>query len=177
MQVKSIAECSNGSILQYFWPSLSYHLSLRSLFCLCLSGSLRQVLLYLLFTTICLWLESCKLTLFFASWEIFPAFLSSTLKIKFFEKIISGFSNMIRVSNSLDADHARDSAGPDLIPNCLQKLSADNTRGQRVWFVKISSVIRDEGITIKMISTVHLKVIDPIVPHIREIKVCVHRYC
>ena len=34
MQVKSIAECSNGSILQYVQPSLSYHLSLRSLFCL-----------------------------------------------------------------------------------------------------------------------------------------------
>ena len=32
MQVKSIAECSNESILQYFRPSLSYHLSLRSLF-------------------------------------------------------------------------------------------------------------------------------------------------
>ena len=26
MQVKSIAECSKGSILQYFWPSLTYHL-------------------------------------------------------------------------------------------------------------------------------------------------------
>ena len=46
MQVKSIAECSKGSILQYFRPSLSYHLSLRSLFCLLLSGRLRQVLLY-----------------------------------------------------------------------------------------------------------------------------------
>ena len=32
MQVKSIAECSKGSILQYFQPALSYHLSLRSLF-------------------------------------------------------------------------------------------------------------------------------------------------
>ena len=32
MQVKSIAECSNRSILQYFRPSLSYHLSLRSVF-------------------------------------------------------------------------------------------------------------------------------------------------
>ena len=29
MQVKSIAECSE--LLQYFWPSLSYHLSLSSL--------------------------------------------------------------------------------------------------------------------------------------------------
>ena len=51
MQVKSIAECSKGSILQYFRaecskgvirqyfrPSLSYQLSLRHLFCLLLSG-------------------------------------------------------------------------------------------------------------------------------------------
>ena len=43
MQVKSIAKCS---ILQYFQPSLSNHLSLRSLFCLFLSGRFRQVLLY-----------------------------------------------------------------------------------------------------------------------------------
>ena len=45
MQVKSIAECSR-SILQYFPPLLSYHLSLRPLFCLFLSGRFRQVLLY-----------------------------------------------------------------------------------------------------------------------------------
>ena len=43
---QSIAECSKGSILQYFRPALSYHLSLRFLFCLFLSGRLRQVLLY-----------------------------------------------------------------------------------------------------------------------------------
>ena len=29
MQVKGIAKCSKGSILQYFQSSLSYHLSLR----------------------------------------------------------------------------------------------------------------------------------------------------
>ena len=45
MQVKNIAECS---ILQYFLPSLSYHSSLRSLFCLFLSGPFTQVLLYVL---------------------------------------------------------------------------------------------------------------------------------
>ena len=28
MQVKSIADCSKGSILQYFRPSLNYHLFL-----------------------------------------------------------------------------------------------------------------------------------------------------
>ena len=37
---------SKGSILQYFRPSLSYHLSLRSLFCLFLGGRFTQVLLY-----------------------------------------------------------------------------------------------------------------------------------
>ena len=40
MQVESIAECSNPSILQYFRPSLSYHFPLRPLFCLFLSGHL-----------------------------------------------------------------------------------------------------------------------------------------
>ena len=47
MQVKSIAECCKGSILQYFPPSLSYHLSIKCLFCLFLSGRFTQVLLYM----------------------------------------------------------------------------------------------------------------------------------
>ena len=45
MQVKSIVECSKGSILQYFLPAFSYRLSLRSLLCLFLSGCFTQVLL------------------------------------------------------------------------------------------------------------------------------------
>ena len=49
MQVKSIAVRSKGSILQYFRPSLCYHLSIRSLFCLFLGGRLRHVLLYFVF--------------------------------------------------------------------------------------------------------------------------------
>ena len=36
------------------------------------------------------------------------------------------FLNTIRVSNSLDPDQARQYVGPDLGPNCLQRLSADN---------------------------------------------------
>ena len=32
------------------------------------------------------------------------------------------------MSNSLDPDQDRHSVGPDLGPNCLQRLSADNTR-------------------------------------------------
>ena len=46
MQIKSIAECPKGSILQYFRPSLSYQLSLRPWFCLFLSGCFTQVLLH-----------------------------------------------------------------------------------------------------------------------------------
>ena len=53
MQVKSIAECSKGSILQFFQPTLSYHLSLRALLYLFLRSHLRQVLLCFM----CFWLE------------------------------------------------------------------------------------------------------------------------
>ena len=35
------------------------------------------------------------------------------------------FFNTIRVSNSLDPDQARHFVGPDLGPNCLQRLSAE----------------------------------------------------
>ena len=58
----------------------------------------------------------CRLLIFF-------------FKIIFFEKY---FRNTIRVSNSLDPDQARRSVGPDLGPNCLKRLSADDTRRQRV---------------------------------------------
>ena len=40
----------------------------------------------------------------------------------------NSFRNTIRVSNSLDPDQARPFVGPDLGPNCLQNLSADDTR-------------------------------------------------
>ena len=38
----------------------------------------------------------------------------------------NSFRNIIRVSNSLDPDQARHFVRPNLGPNCLQKLSADN---------------------------------------------------
>ena len=47
MQVKSIAECSPWSILQYFWPALCNNQAWKLIFGLLLSGLLRQVLLYL----------------------------------------------------------------------------------------------------------------------------------
>ena len=42
------------------------------------------------------------------------------------------FRHTIRVSNGVDPDQARRFVGLDLSPNCLQKLSANNTSMQRV---------------------------------------------
>ena len=47
MKVKSIAECSKGSILQYFWPALSDNRSWKPIFGLLESGRFTQVLLYI----------------------------------------------------------------------------------------------------------------------------------
>ena len=56
--------------------------------------------------------------------NFFTIFLSSAdfFKVKFSK---SPFINITWVSNSLDPDQARHSVGPDLSPNCLQRLSAD----------------------------------------------------
>ena len=62
---------------------------------------------------------------------MFHAFLLSAdfFKNKLFRKILSGIPS---VSNSLDIDQTRHFLGPDLGPNCLQKVSADNTSGQEL---------------------------------------------
>ena len=77
-----------------------------------LSGCLRQVLQY-----------AYHPYGLFAYWVIFHAFLSSVdfFKIIFF---INSFRNTIRVSNSIEPDQARHNVGPDLDPNCLQRLTA-----------------------------------------------------
>ena len=49
--------------------------------------------------------------------------------------IFDSLDSTIRVSNSLDLDQAQHFVGPDLGPNCLQRLSADDkiaTSGQGV---------------------------------------------
>ena len=66
-------------------------------------------------------------------------FLSSAdffFKIKFLREKFSNSANTIRVSNSLDPDQARRFVGPDLGPNYLQRLSADDTsrHGVKVLF-------------------------------------------
>ena len=54
---------------------------------------------------------------------------------RFFSKstfLKNSLRNAITVSNSLDPDQDRHYVGPDLGPNCLQWLSADDTSRQRV---------------------------------------------
>ena len=59
-------------------------------------------------------------------------FLSSAdvFQNKLFEK--KSFRNTIRMSSSYDPDQARQFVGSDLGPNCLPRLSADDTGRQRV---------------------------------------------
>ena len=49
-----------------------------------------------------------------------------------FSKISYKNSISLRVSNSLDPDQARHYVGPDLDPNCLQRLSANEASRQKV---------------------------------------------
>ena len=59
-----------------------------------------------------------------ACWVIFHVLLSADFfKINFFK---NSFRNTFRMSNSLDPDQDRHSVGPDLGPNRLQRLSADD---------------------------------------------------
>ena len=60
---------------------------------------------------------------------IFPCFFFVVCWIFFFKSTLSKncFRNTIRVANSLDLDQAWYIVGPDLGPNCLHRLSADDT--------------------------------------------------
>ena len=66
------------------------------------------------------WLTLCN-----ACWAIFHAFI---VVCWLFSKLTfskNSFRNTIIVSHGLDPDQDRCSVGPDLDPNCLQRLSAD----------------------------------------------------
>ena len=59
-----------------------------------------------------------------------------SLRNQLFRK--NSFGNTNRVSNRLDPDQARHFVGPDLGPNCLQRLSVDDTSRQRVNMVRVN---------------------------------------
>ena len=66
-----------------------------------------------------------KFALYLLAFEVFLSsadfFPNNDQLLKF------SFRNTTRVSNSLDPDQARPFVGPDLDPNCLQRLSVDDT--------------------------------------------------
>ena len=62
--------------------------------------------------------KKCILISFYYSFTLIYCDIFYSLNTRFF--------NTVRVSNSLDPDQARHFVGPDLGPNCLQRLSADN---------------------------------------------------
>ena len=69
----------------------------------------------------------------FAYWVILHALFA--FAVVFFSKSAfskNSFRNTIRVSTSLDPGQARRLVGPDLGPNCLQRLSADDISRQIV---------------------------------------------
>ena len=85
------------SILQYFRPSLSYRLSLRPLFCLFLSGCLRQVLLYS--KSIRGWASCVAYCLYFLSLKLnFSRVDIQTLKQTFHSVSISILSSFAIIS-------------------------------------------------------------------------------
>ena len=64
-----------------------------------------------------------------------PPLVELLLILTFSKKI---FRNTIRVSNSLDPDQALRFVGPDLGPNCLQRLSAVVTDGEELILHSVS---------------------------------------
>ena len=67
------------------------------------------------------------------------------------------FRNTIRVSNSLDPDQARHFVWPDLVPNCLQRLSTEDTSRQGVkrYFIYLQVGTEDVPFEHKAIITLH----------------------
>ena len=61
--------------------------------------------------------------------SVFDCLLSGVCMLGNFAYFLSGIPS---VSNRLDPDVARHFVWPDLDPNCLQRLSANNTSKQRV---------------------------------------------
>ena len=54
------------------------------------------------------------------------------------------FRNIINVSNSLDPDQACRFVRPDLGPNCLKRLSAEDTGRQRVKMDTVSTEVEKD---------------------------------
>ena len=72
--------------------------------------------------------------------------MSSLSSADFFEtKFVENYFQ--ELSNSLDSDQVWIYVGSDLGPNCLQRLSADDTSGQRVFHNENTSAVRKDPVS------------------------------
>ena len=70
------------------------------------------------------WLNLCLPLCMLGNFACFFVVCGFFFKINFFSN--KSFRNTIRLSNCLDPDQAQHFVGPELGPNCLQRLSADD---------------------------------------------------
>ena len=56
----------------------------------------------------------------------------------------NSFRNTMRVSNSVDPDQAQHFVAPDLVPNCLKRLSAKVSSRQRVNWLLLSGALQEQ---------------------------------
>ena len=132
MQVKSIAQCSKGSILQYFRPSLSYQLSLRSL-------SIFEWPFYTGFTVLlCTWWRSLKTKISRMDCEFIATFI----------KFPDNCWNAIAFQTSKPANRQEDTVPPSIkgTPCTHSTLNLDNFA--RVLFSRIK--LKDRFAIIQM---------------------------
>ena len=119
--VKCYYICSSDAALLYIFSGKSLQQSARllsTLICQELVVISAASTMYARYSQCLLTLHAGYLSCFFVVYWFFS-------KLTFLK---NSFRNIIRVSKSLNPAQARHFVGPDLGPNCLQKLSADDTR-------------------------------------------------
>ena len=119
------------------WTFIKLPFVIKILFCLFLRGHFTQVLLYSSVSeihgdqTIISMQKIFLVNSLLAGNFFIICFVLQNWLFFFSKKLFSGISS---VSKSLDPDLARHFVGPDLGPNCLQRLSEDDRRCH--WLVK-----------------------------------------
>ena len=82
---------------------------------------------------------------------------SHIIIVPYFTLWMQDIFNTIRVSNSLDPDQVRHYVGPDLGPNCSQRLSTDNKMSGWIW---VQTVCKGYQQTTKVGSVKYKKLVD-----------------
>ena len=129
MKVKSIAECSPWSILQYFWPSLSDKWSLKPI-----SGIFRVAFLDRFYCTQCWSRWRLRPKWYFKPhWMAVLVFLG--VKLSF---LAVTFRLPIPFPSRLGPDQARQNVRPDRHPNCWHLMIFVKKNSEKLILKKVS---------------------------------------